>query len=101
MDADTLSATFSNLASGYDIYAYTVKSIFEYEGKTAYSSCDEKMLVDIVNGTSSNGVDTIDAAEGEAIRWYSIDGRELVKPEKGLCIARYPDGSVRKILVKE
>ena len=32
--------------------------------------------------------------------WYSLDGRKLDKPQKGINIIRYSDGTSRKLLVK-
>ncbi len=38
-------------------------------------------------------------SKGEGV-WYSLDGRKLDKPQKGLNIIRYSDGTSRKVLVK-
>ena len=35
--------------------------------------------------------------EGE---WFSLDGRKLGKPQKGLNIIRYSDGTSKKVLIK-
>ena len=32
--------------------------------------------------------------------WYSLDGKKLSKPQKGINILRYSDGTTRKVLVK-
>ena len=32
--------------------------------------------------------------------WYSIDGKKLSKPQKGINIIRYSDGTSRKVLIK-
>ena len=32
--------------------------------------------------------------------WYSLDGKKLSKPQKGINIIRYSDGTTRKVLVK-
>ena len=32
--------------------------------------------------------------------WYSLDGKKLGKPHKGINILRYFDGTARKVLVK-
>ena len=45
-----------------------------------------------IAGTSAN-------AARETMR-MSIDGRRLLKPERGINIVRYSDGSVRKVVVK-
>ena len=32
--------------------------------------------------------------------YYRMDGRRVEKPQRGLNIIRYPDGTVRKVIVK-
>ena len=32
--------------------------------------------------------------------WYSLDGKKLAKPQKGINIIRYSDGTTRKVLIK-
>lgn len=34
------------------------------------------------------------------VAWYSLDGKKLSKPQKGINILRYSDGTTRKVLVK-
>ncbi len=102
VDSETTNAVVESLTDEYSRYAYEVKSVFEYEGQTTYSDSREKIIVDLKNGTSNSGVTGISElsdAKGEA-KWFSIDGRQLSQPEKGVCIAKYSDGSVRKIIVK-
>ena len=43
-----------------------------------------------------NGQWTMDNEEA----WYSLDGKKLSKPQKGLNIIRYSDGTTRKVLIK-
>ncbi|MBR4757194.1 MAG: hypothetical protein IK084_00140 [Bacteroidaceae bacterium] len=38
-------------------------------------------------------------SEGEGV-WYSLDGKKLSKPQRGINIIRYSDGSTRKVLIK-
>jgi hypothetical protein len=99
VDASTTSYSFSELSQDYPMYAYDVKSVFTYEGQTTYSASDDKIFVNLSNGSSMAGIDEVNASAGE-ITWYSVDGRQLQAPERGICIARYPDGTVRKVMVK-
>ena len=32
--------------------------------------------------------------------WYSLDGKKLAKPQKGINIVRYSDGTTKKVLIK-
>ena len=32
--------------------------------------------------------------------WYSLDGKKLGKPQKGINILRYSDGTSKKVVVK-
>ena len=32
--------------------------------------------------------------------WYSLDGKKLSKPQKGINILRYSDGTTKKVLIK-
>ena len=50
-----------------------------------------------------DGIEEIDNEElrmkNEGV-WYSLDGKKLSKPQKGINIIRYSDGTSRKVLVK-
>lgn len=100
VDAGTTSATFADLSEDYTEYAYTVKSVFEYEGATTYSDSSNMMFVDLKTGTSTTDISKIYDDNDEGI-WFSIDGRRLSGPKAGICIVKYSDGTVKKILVKE
>ena len=32
--------------------------------------------------------------------WYSLDGKKFSKPQKGINIIKYSDGTTRKVLMK-
>ena len=61
------------------------------------------MIVDLKNGTSTPqwaAADEIQAAEAVETARYTLDGRRIDAPVKGINIVRYSDGSVRKVMVK-
>lgn len=101
---ETLSHTFSDLDTDrFGFYGFSANA-FRGEGKKRLSSFDgERMIVDLNNGTSSSQfaetADTL-AAEVVEIARYTLDGRRVDAPVKGINIVRYSDGSVRKIMVK-
>ncbi len=98
------SASFSGInANSFDFYGYAVEAI-KGEGYAAiYSESSERMIVDLKNGESFAGVtaiDTVNTGEVVEVERYSIDGKKLNAPTKGLNIIRMSDGSVRKVMVK-
>ena len=102
IDSDVNSFDFTELSSEYDFYAYDVKSIFEFEDETAYSVSNYYMIVDLSNGSSSQITTDVEELNSDNIEpeWYGIDGVRLDGPRKGICIAKYPDGTVKKIFIR-
>lgn len=47
-----------------------------------------------------SGVDEV-VTEGTPVQYYSIDGRLLSAPQRGINILRYSDGTVRKVLIQQ
>ena len=48
-----------------------------------------------------DGIDEIEDSTLEIEEaWYSLDGKKLAKPQKGINIIRYSDGTTRKVLIK-
>ena len=68
------------------------------------SQATDRMVVDMKNGTSFNGIDStsvgINGAELTEVARYTLDGRQIDVPVKGINIVRYNDGSIRKVMVK-
>lgn len=89
------SMQFSGLDKDFDFYAYGVKA---FRGDIVSEQSD-RMIVDLKNGGSHTGVDEI-ATEVVEVARYSLDGRRLERPESGMNIVRYSDGSVKKVMVK-
>jgi len=50
--------------------------------------------------TDMTGVEQVSADGTEVVSRYSLDGRQLTSPAKGLNIVRMKDGSVRKVIVR-
>lgn len=94
------SYDFSGLdTERFDMYGYTAQAV-RGEGEDAEVSLQsERMVVDLKNGTSVD-VEITPAANVEEVARYTIDGRQIARPEKGLNIVKYSDGSVRKVYVK-
>jgi len=53
-----------------------------------------------IYGTYTTGVNAIGAGENSNAKIYSIDGKQLEKPQKGLNIIRMSDGTTKKVVVK-
>ena len=102
---DETSFTFTDLSAyNYDWYAYCVIST-RGEGESMISSVESnRMIVDVANGsfmTNITGIDGMDSpAEVVEVARYTLDGRQISEPRKGLNIVRYSDGTVRKEMVK-
>lgn len=103
-DAETTSYTFNNLADyGFDTYGYSVISNFEHEGESTTSAPSNTVVVNLVTGDShvSTGVEeTVAGSDVREVARYSLDGRQLAAPQKGINIIRMSDGTTRKVLVK-
>lgn len=103
-DSETTSYMFTGLDGyGFDTYGYYVTSHFELEGKSTTSQPSETVVVNLQTGDShvTTGMDSAkaDAGVSEVAR-YSLDGRKLSAPQKGIDILRMSDGTTRKVIVK-
>lgn len=103
---ETLSYNYTDLdTDAYGFYAFSANA-FRGEGEDRLSSFDgERMIVDLRNGKSvlqfSGIEDTVaPAQEVVEVARYTLDGRLVTAPVKGINIIRYSDGSTRKVLVK-
>ena len=104
-DKETLSYDFKDLdADRFDRYAFSANA-FRGEGEKRMSSFDgDRMTIDLKNGTSSSQSSDVEEAlapvEVVEVARYTLDGRLIDAPVKGINIIRYSDGSVRKVMVK-
>ena len=65
-------------------------------------------LTHLIQGEIDEGeIDGINEIKNEELimkneeEWYSLDGRKLDKPQKGINIIRYSDGTTKKVIVKQ
>ena len=105
-DKETLSYNFADLdKDAYGFYAFSANA-FRGEDKNKMASFDgERMIVDLKNGTSKSQFSAIQDAfvapqEVVEVARYTLDGRQITTPVKGINIVRYSDGSTRKIFVR-
>lgn len=57
--------------------------------------------ITVVFTTESTGIDGVEAAgSNEEVARYTLDGRKLSAPQKGVNIVKYADGSTKKVVVE-
>ena len=101
-DAGTTSADFSELTD-YAVYSYDVTAYQDVDDDTAVSAASNMVTVNIAAGGStavSTAVDSVDPAGVSVVARYSLDGRLLAAPQKGVNILKMSDGTTRKVVVK-
>lgn len=105
VEAPTTNCLFENLDNGrFNYYGYTVTARRGEGRNRILSAASDYMLVDLTKGQSWAGQTEVEAnmtpAEKFEVARYSVDGKLLSAPVKGLNIVKYSDGSVKKIMVK-
>ena len=74
-----------------------IEGTFRYE-VVAYGP---KITVVFSNEGTTDGIGSVDAAAGKKVEaYYSLSGRRLSVPQKGLNIVKFADGTARKVVVK-
>lgn len=105
-DKETMSYNFADLdKDAYGFYAFSANAFRGDENNRMASFGGERMIVDLKNGTSQSqfsGIQNPGVAPQEVIEVarYTLDGRQISTPVKGVNIVRYSDGSTRKIFVR-
>ena len=67
----------------------------------AYAVADQwKEFFFIERGDFDDGIGEVKAEIATGEDYYDLNGRQLDKPQKGINIIRYPDGTSRKVLMK-
>lgn len=107
MGSDAVDANefaYSQLdTDSFDMYGYAVQSV-KGEGKAAiYSGYSDRIIVDLKAGKSFAGitaVNTLAAEEATETERYTIDGRKVSEPVRGINIIKMSDGSFRKVFVR-
>ncbi|MCR4583081.1 MAG: Ig-like domain-containing protein [Prevotella sp.] len=87
--AFTLEPTYTATVNG----TYTVRAANEMGGLSGMSASVEVSGADGILTVSATGTSAVEAI-------YTIDGKRIGKPQRGVNIVRMGDGSVRKVLVK-
>ncbi len=86
--AFTTEATYTATENGI----YTVRAANEMGGLSEPSASAE---------VTSTGIKTVNTAKDNAVEAiYTIDGKRVSQPQKGVNIVRMSDGSIKKIMVK-
>lgn len=101
-DAETTSVDFTDLTD-YAVYSYDVTAYQDLDDETAASAASNMVIVDLATGNStaiSSAVDSVDPNGAEVVARYSLDGRRLTAPQRGVNILKMSDGSTRKVIVK-
>ena len=95
------------LASG-NVMTATLEDL-EYETAYCYvafvtTSEGENFFGEAQTFSTSVDPDGIEEIEDSTLKieeaWYSLDGKKLAKPQKGINIIRYADGTTKKVLIK-
>jgi hypothetical protein len=57
--------------------------------------------ITVIFTTEATGIDGVEAAgSNEEVARYTLDGRKLSAPQKGVNIVKYADGSTKKVVVE-
>lgn len=87
----------------YTKFGYYIVANFEIEGESTTSVPSDLVIVDLETGDSNVTTGIADAAQTEEVKVvarYSLDGRLLAAPQKGVNILKMSDGTTRKEIVK-
>ena len=97
-DKETLSHTFTGLDQfDFSTFAYNVRACYDKDGNTAISDVTPFVMVDLMNTTGISDVKGGDIVE---VARYTMEGIRLTKPQQGINIVVFSDGSVVKEMVK-
>lgn len=95
---------FDNLSDyDYTKFGYYLVSNFEIDGESTTSVPSDLVIVDMETGSSNvtNGIaDAAQTEDAKVVARYSLDGRLLAAPQKGVNILKMSDGTTRKVIVK-
>lgn len=101
--ADETSHTFTGLdAWNFDSFAYSAMSYYDAGDEMATSEVSRYMLVDLVNGTSTSGINSLSQSSSNAqvVAIYSLDGTRQASLQKGINILKLSDGRTIKQIVR-
>ena len=91
---NVMTATLDNL--DYDTEYCYVAFVKTSEGETFYGEPQSFRTSPV----DPDGISPIQTSPEKEEEWYDLNGRKLGKPQKGINIIRYSDGTTRKVLIK-
>ena len=80
------------LVNGEDVTSQVI------DGCYTLTEISADMTIKVVFSDTS-GISTI-KADDEDVKWYTLDGKQIEQPRKGLNIVRMSNGKTKKVLVK-
>ena len=96
VSGNVMTATLENLE--YETNYCYVAFVTTSEGETFFG--EQQTFNTSVDPDGINLIDNGQLTMDNEEVWYSLDGKKLNKPQKGINIIRYSDGTSRKVLVK-
>ncbi len=93
---NVMTATLEDLdyETTYNYVAFVTTS----EGETFYG--EEQSFSTSVDPDGIKEIKNDELRMKDDSSWYSLDGKKLAKPQKGINIIRYSDGTTKKVLIK-
>lgn len=92
----------TSIPKGYDYIMFDFDS--NVKNKYGLMSASKELCIDNINLKIKGGTDNISSntlnKETKEISRYSIDGRRLNSPQKGINIIKMSNGTIKKVLVK-
>ena len=67
------------------LFGNKISDVVEHEGLISFRFLD-----------ATDGISFV-SDEAEPVAYYDLQGRKINKPDKGICIVRYGDGTTKKI----
>ena len=99
-DASTLSYDFSGWNGTFEDYAFSVGAIREGAYEYAASDMSDYYLVGKPDPTSITGIAGNASEPSTIVSVYSVDGKRLNTPQRGVNVVKMSDGSTRKLVIK-
>lgn len=98
-DASTLSYDFGGWNGTFEDYAFSVGAV--REGSYEYAASNMSDYKFVGNGDPNGIIGTEDVpGNAEVLSVYTIDGKRVDAPQRGINIVKMSDGTTRKLIIK-
>lgn len=98
-DASTLSYDFGGWNGTFEDYAFSVGAV--REGSYEYAASNMSDYKFVGNGDPNGIIGTEDVSgNAEVLSVYTIDGKRVDAPQRGINIVKMSDGTTRKLIIK-